>query len=77
MNAAQEEELRITLKDFATLLQLIGRASSLFIGDQFLKRIQEAHELIKQLIAIATYSAKNKFYRLQLSEDVRKEFVEV
>ena len=74
---AHKEELRITLKDFATLLQLIGRVSSLFIGDQFLKRIQEANELVKQLIAIATYSSKNKFYRLQLPEDVAKEFVEV
>ena len=74
------EELRrlhFMLKDFTSFLQLIGRVSSLFVGDGFLSRIQEGHELIKQLIDLASFSSKMKFYSLQVQPDIAKDFVQV
>ncbi len=85
LSSAEElESLHCVLRDFASLLQLIGRVSTLFIGDDFLARLQEAGELVKQLIVLAAYGTRMKFYSLQIpaastssSPDVLRDFVEV
>ena len=76
-NDPEHQNLRHMLKDFATLIHLVGRISTLFIGDEFLARAQEGHELFKQLIMVASYSSKNKLYLLQVSGDVAGQFVDV
>lgn len=74
--ASELRQLRNTLKDFATLLQMVGRLSSLFIGESFLSRMQEGHELVKQLIEVASFCLRHKIYHLSVqSEHVQSELV--
>lgn len=80
LNITDEDELvRLVhfLRDFSALLQVIGRLSSFFVGDFFLARIQEGQDLLKQLISVASFSSKVKFYSLQIPTYVAKAFVEV
>ncbi len=75
---AELARLHCLLRDFTSLLQVVGRVSSLFAGDEFLARITEASELVRQLIFLASYGAKEKFYSLQgLSAEIAKDFVDV
>ena len=71
------KRLHLMLVDFSSLLRLIGRSSSLFTGDGFLARIQEGQELIRQLIDLAAFGSKMKFYSLQVQPDIAKDFVQV
>ncbi len=70
--------LHTLLRDFASLLQLVGRLSSLFVGEDFLSRIGEGNELVRQLILLASYGTRAKFYTLQgLQADLVKDFIDV
>ena len=71
------QSLLFLIKDFSSLLQLIGRVNNLFIGGHFYDRITEGNELIKQLIVLASFSAKFKFYCLQPLGVLSKAFVGV
>jgi len=66
--AASEEELTkltLTLRDFASLLQLIGRVSSLFASeDDYLQRLLEGSALVRELIELAAYGGRMRFYNL-------------
>ena len=65
-------------RDFTSLLQLVGRLSSLFVGEDFLARIEEGSELVKQLILLASQGTRTKFYAMQgLQPDLIKDFVDV
>jgi len=55
-------KLQYTLRDFSTLLQVMGRMSFLFIGEYFLDRLQTGMDYIKQLLALASFGSTNKIY---------------
>lgn len=69
------ESLLFIIKDFSTLLQVIGRINNLFIGGFFYDRITEGNELIKELIVLASFSGKFKFYCLPTNGPLSKAFV--
>ncbi len=71
----QLRELHLVLRDFAALLQLVGRVSSLFIGESFLERSQEGNELIKQLIVLATFGSKMRLYAYSVPTEIANDFV--
>jgi len=63
-------KLDIMLKDFATLLQLIGRMSVLFLGENFLERLQSGMDYMKQLLALAAFGSRNKLYSCRCDNPV-------
>lgn len=62
--SSKEEELKLDymLKDFSTMLQLIGRMSVLFLGEEFLVRLETGLEYMKQLLALAAFASRHKLY---------------
>ena len=76
----QEEchQLHYLLRDFASLLQIVGRFSTLFIGEVFQDRLIAGNEFMKHLLVIVAFSSKNKLYALQTQmESLQADFIEV
>jgi len=61
--------------------QVLGRASSLFVGeDDFLPRLSEGGELVRQLISLATYASRGRFHQMssaKASSRLSKGFLDV
>ncbi len=78
VSPAELTHLHSVMRDFTSLLQLIGRISALFVGEEFLARISEGNELVKQLIMLASFGAKSKFYDLPgIQREMAQVFVDV
>jgi len=66
LNSEEEcKQLHYVLRDFASLLQIVGRLSILFIGEVFQERLHAGNEFMKHLIVIVTFSSNKKLYALQ------------
>ena len=77
-NEEECKQLHNLLRDFASLLQIIGRLSVLFIGEVFQERIHEGNEFMKHLIVIVTFSSTKKLYALETPmECLNSDFIEV
>ncbi len=81
LELSTEEEctqLHHLLRDFASLLQIVGRLSVLLIGEVFQDRLLAGNEFMKHLIVIVTFSSKNKLYSLQTQVDsLKQDLIEV
>ena len=72
------KQLHNLLRDFASLLQIVGRLSHLFIGEVFQDRITIGNEFMKHLIAIVSFSCNKKLYSLETPlECLANDFIEV
>jgi len=77
---SKEDELKLgmVLKDFGTLLRLIGRMSVLFLGEYFLERIQTGLDYVKQLLTLAAAGSRNKIYNCRCDNPgLKTDFLEV
>ncbi|XP_059099703.1 exportin-6-A-like [Tigriopus californicus] len=72
-----QERLFLFLKDFSSVLTLMGRLSTLFIGEFFLERLHDGHEMMKELITLTTFNSRNRFYALDLPKKLKDGFVQV
>lgn len=61
------EKLKAILKDFASMLQLIGRLSAMFLGQHFLPRLKIGLEYVKQLLVLATFGSKQKLWTVNVN----------
>ena len=81
LTLSSEEEckqLHYVLRDFASLLQIIGRLSVLFIGELFQERLLAGNEFMKHLIHIVTFSSSKELYSIAVPiESLSYDFVEV
>ena len=79
LNSEEEcKNLHYVLRDFASLLQIVGRLSILFIGEVFQERLHAGNEFMKHLIVIVTFSSSKKLYALQTPmEQLNSDFIEV
>ena len=79
LNSEEEcKQLHYVLRDFASLLQIVGRLSILFIGEVFQERLHAGNEFMKHLIVIVTFSSNKKLYALQTPlEQLNSDFIEV
>ena len=59
--------LHHTLRDFSSLLQLFGRLGSLFLGDSFKDHLTLGLDMVKQLLAIASFGSSQKLWRCGVS----------
>ena len=78
--SSEEEckQLHYLLRDFASLLQIIGRLSVLFIGEVFQERIHAGNEFMKHLIMIVTFSSTKKLYSIKCPlPELNSDFIEV
>ena len=55
------------LQDLSSFLQLIGRMSSMFIGQNFLPRLKQGLEYMKQLLVLVGFGSKQKLWTVDLS----------
>jgi hypothetical protein len=77
-NPVECQQLHYVLRDFASLLQIIGRLSVLFIGEVFQDRLHAGDEFMKHLICIVSFSSNKKLYSLQTPmENLNNDFIEV
>ena len=68
-----EQKLDLLLKDFCSLLQLVGRISVLFIGEMFLERLDTGMNYLKELLLLTAFSSQNKIYSCSCENPVIKE----
>lgn len=77
-NEEECKQLHYLLRDFASLLQIIGRLSHLFIGEVFQERLLAGNEFMKHLIVIVSFSANKKLYALETPmKELNNDFIEV
>ena len=69
---SQEEctRLHYLLRDFASVMQLIGRLSVLFEGEAFETNLVDSLGIIKQLIEIASFGSRAKLYTMDVQVPV-------
>jgi len=58
------------LRDFSSLLQLIGRLSELFVGESFEERLSGGHEFMNRLIVISTFGSKHQLYSVETQSPI-------
>lgn len=78
--SSEDECLRLhyLLRDFSSLLQIVGRLSVLFIGETFHDRLASGNEFMKHLIQIVSFSSKQSLYALETPvENLKADLVEV
>ena len=61
-NQEECKQLHYLLRDFASLLQVIGRLSILFEGESFHVHLRDSLGIVKQLIDIASFGSRTKIY---------------
>ena len=74
---AEQERLHFLLRDFSTQLQIVGRVSSLFIGGFFQERYSAGSKRIEELVHLATYGSRNKFFLLNIPDLLKNDFISV
>ena len=77
VTAAEQERLHFLLRDFSTQLQIVGRVSSLFIGGFFQERYAAGSKRIEELVHLATYGSRNKFFLLDIPDLLKNDFISV
>ncbi|XP_069961289.1 exportin-6 isoform X1 [Cherax quadricarinatus] len=81
LNISAEHEcprLHCLLRDLSSLLQAIGRLSTLFLGEELPKRSATAIQVIEKLVQMANYSTGLKLFEVETAVDVlHSDFVEV
>ncbi|MPC08061.1 exportin-6-like [Portunus trituberculatus] len=81
LNISAEHEcprLHCLLRDLSSLLQAIGRLSTLFLGEELPKRSTTAVQVIDKLVQMANYSTGLKLFEVQTAVEVlHSDFVEV
>ncbi|KAK3889634.1 hypothetical protein Pcinc_006379 [Petrolisthes cinctipes] len=81
LNISAEHEcprLHCLLRDLSSLLQAIGRLSTLFLGEELPKRSTTAVQVIEKLVQMANYSTGLKLFEVETAVDVlHSDFVEV
>ena len=71
-------QLHYILRDFASLLQIIGGLSPFFIGEVFQDRIHAGNEFMKHLVGIVTFSSNKKLYAIRTPvPNLNTDFIEV
>ena len=85
---AHSEEIEFTrihhlLRDFASLLQIIGRLSVLFTGGNihdpgFCDQLRQGLEIVRHLIELASFGSRAKLYSMEncLPEVLTSDFVQ-
>ena len=77
-NEEECKQLHYVLRDFASLLQIIGRLSVLFIGEVFQERIHAGNEFMKHLVGIVSFSSNKKLYAITTPvPHLNTDFIEV
>ncbi|CAL4120451.1 unnamed protein product, partial [Meganyctiphanes norvegica] len=81
LNISAEHEcprLHCLLRDLSSLLQAIGRLSTLFLGEDLPKRSTTAIQVIEKLVEMANYSTGLKLFAVETAVEVlHTDFVEV
>ncbi|XP_066990340.1 exportin-6 isoform X2 [Macrobrachium rosenbergii] len=81
LNISAEHEcprLHCLLRDLSSLLQAVGRLSTLFLGEELPKRSTTAIQVIEKLVQMANYSTGFKLFEVETAVDVlHLDFVEV
>lgn len=81
LNISAEHEcprLHCLLRDLSSLLQAVGRFSTLFLGEELPKRSTTAVQVIEKLVQMANYSTGLKLFEIETAVDVlHSDFVEV
>ncbi|XP_069996041.1 exportin-6 [Penaeus vannamei] len=81
LNISAEHEcprLHCLLRDLSSLLQAIGRFSTLFLGEELPKRSATAIQVIEKLVEMANFSTGLKLFEVETAVDVlHSDFVEV
>lgn len=65
-NSDECTQLHFLLRDFASILQLIGRLAILFEGEAFERNLRDSLGIVKQLIEIATFGSRTKLYMAEV-----------
>ena len=64
------DRLHHVLRDFASILQIIGRLSSLFVDNAFETNLAKSIHIVKQISDIATFGSSKRIYMIDVQLQV-------
>ena len=70
-SAAECDQLHHTLRDFASVLQLIGRLSILFVGgdDAFEANLSKSVHIVNRITDISVFGSSKRLYMMETQVD--------